>query len=64
VVRVMVVVMMCSGTADHFHAGSHFHAALKRSRGCDTISRLLRCVRILAVGDLTRKLHDAITLRV
>jgi len=36
-VRVMVVVMMSSGTADHFHAGSHFHAALKRSRGCDTL---------------------------
>jgi len=33
----MVVVMMSSGTADHFHAGSHFHAALKRSSGCDTL---------------------------
>jgi len=33
----MVVVMMSSGTADHFHAGSHFHAALRRSSGCDML---------------------------
>lgn len=30
VVRVVMVVMMRPGTADHFHAGSHFHAALRR----------------------------------
>lgn len=29
VVRVMMVMVMGSGSADHFHAGSHFHAALK-----------------------------------
>jgi hypothetical protein len=27
--RVMVMVVMSPGTADHFHAGSHFHAALR-----------------------------------
>jgi len=37
VMRMMVVVMMSTGTADHFHAGSHFHAALKCSRGCDML---------------------------
>lgn len=37
VMWVMVVVMMSPGTADHFHAGSHFHAAIKRSSGCDTL---------------------------
>lgn len=35
--RVMVMVVMSPGTADHFHAGSHFHSGFNwRAHGCDT----------------------------
>lgn len=34
VVRMVVMVVMSAGTADHFHAGSHFHAAFGRVPMC------------------------------
>lgn len=54
--RVMVMVVMSPGTADHFHAGSHFHTDSRDARLCQlqnnngksvflqTISNAINCI--------------------